>query len=69
MKRKQTKGERGGGKGERGADMSRTYNEWHFFFFFTLSRDDISYTMKTLLAEAFARIASNELISDKYLNI
>lgn len=50
--------------------MSRTYNEWHFFFFFfTLSRDDISYTMKTLLAEAFARIASNELISDKYLNI
>lgn len=51
--------------------MSRTCNEWHFFF--TLwrddPRDDISYTMKTLLAEAFARIASNELISDKYYNV
>ena len=47
--------------------MSRTCNEWHFFF--TLWRDDISYTMKTLLAEAFARIASNELISDKYYNV
>lgn len=66
MKRKQTKGERGGGKGERGVIC---HARVAFFFFFTLSRDDISYTMKTLLAEAFARIASNELISDKYLNI
>lgn len=69
MKRKQTKGERGGGKGEGGVICHARITSGIFFFFFTLSRDDISYTMKTLLAEAFARIASNELISDKYLNI
>lgn len=67
MKRKQTKGERGGRKGEGGVICHARITSG-IFFFFTLSRDDISYTMKTLLAEAFARIASNELISDKYLN-